>query len=68
MLPTSGVIQTGILTSEHSEESNYNIYVFWQVAVDTLHFDAYLPKFGFYKAFVFSKLQAFDNLKKKEER
>lgn len=39
------------------------------MAVDTLHFDAYLPKFGFYKAVVFSELQAFDNLlKKKEER
>jgi len=39
------------------------------VAVDTLHFDACLPKFGFYKALVFSELQAFDNLlKKKEER
>ena len=69
MLPTSGVIQAGILTSEHSGESNYNIYSLWHVAVDTLHFDAYLPKFGFYKAVVFSELQAFDNLlKKKEER
>ena len=69
MLPTSGVIQAGILTSEHSEESNYNIYSLWHVAVDTLHFDAYLPKFGFYRALVFSELQAFDNLlKKKEER
>ena len=68
MLPTSGVIQTGLLTSEHSEESNYNIYFLWQVAVDTLRFDAYLPKFGLYKAFVFSKLQALDNLNKKEER
>lgn len=37
-----GGYQASILTSKHAEESNYNIYSLWKVAVDTLHFNVYL--------------------------